>query len=166
MTQAVLVHNMSMRPRTHIAWRIEPGCTIACFDLAPVAEAVGVLLETPCADRQAVLRALKLDSPSLRNRLVRRLEDAWRPIGFRGAALVFPCRPTWRRVGEANRKAKASRVYARDPLLVLNVLGRAGSHLLLPSAPLSLDTPHLERCVGTTDPRLVVLATDTIGGSR
>ena len=166
MTQPVLLHNMSMRPRTHIAWRIEPACTIVCFDLASVADAVGALLETPCVDRQAVMSAVKMGSRSRRDRLVRQLEDAWRLIGFRGAALVFPCRPTSRRTGKADHPAKDSRVYARDPLLVLNVLGRAASHLLLPSAPLSPESHHLERCLGTTDPRLVALATNTTGVSR
>ena len=165
MSQAVLLHNMSMRPRTHIAWRIEPACTIACFDLARVAEAVGALVHTPCTDLQAAIRALTMVSRWVRERLTRDLEDAWATIDFRGAALVFPCRATSHRAGKADHQTKKPRLYARDPLLVLNVLGRASSQLLLPSSPLSLEGHHLQRCLGTTDPRLVALAADTTGVS-
>ena len=157
MSRPALLHNMSMRPRTHIAWRIEPETTVACFDLAVVAEAVGSLLDTRCTDRGSAIRAIQTDPQWLRDTLATQLEGARRPIHLRGAVLVFPCRATSRRAGAADHRAKEPRVYASDPLLVLNVLGRAASHLLLPSAPLSRDWAHLERCLGTVDPRLVAL---------
>ncbi|MEW6278931.1 MAG: hypothetical protein AB1758_09935 [Candidatus Eremiobacterota bacterium] len=95
-----------------------------------------------------------------------KLDEFWSLVNFRGAAALT--------VGEARIAGPGpwperglialedvARLIAREPLLILNVLGRTRGQLLLPSTPLSLDARHLNRKLCTDDPRLVALAERT-----
>lgn len=127
-----LLHNMSVPPRTQVRWRIDPlGERVVHIDL----QATGRSLDW-VRSHEAELR-----EPLLRD---------WNRLALRGALLVYSGRPAAETPGES--------LVVRDLGLVLNVLGRASSHVLLPDAPLALEDAFLDRTLATDDPRLVRLA--------
>ncbi len=91
-----------------------------------------------------------------RRSLATEAEGAWRGLGFRGAALLFPWKPP--ATSEARAQCRLELLCASDPLLCVNVLGRARGILFLASSPLSLHSEHLGRELWTSDARLVALA--------
>jgi hypothetical protein len=129
---AWLLHNMSAQPRTQVRWRIDPlGDRVVRIDL----RATGRTLEWVRSNEGM------LHEPLLKD---------WKRMGLRGALLVYPSRPAAEMPGES--------LVVRDLGLVLNVLGRASSHVLIPDAPLALEDAFLDRTLATDDPRLVRLA--------
>jgi hypothetical protein len=140
------------------------GSAIIRFDLnglgAPLRRLLG--LEGEGAEREAVIQAIESDE-NLKYDLASRLDLAWHDYNLCGAMLVYP----WQ---EGLRQAVATRlvdvapgstlVYLRalDPILVLNVLARARSHILLATSPPDLERPFLERDLAADDPRLIALA--------
>ena len=131
-----LLHNMSARPRTEVAFEIRPiGATgVARFRLPDSTTIAGVTAEA-------------LDGE---------LDAAWAGYGLSGAALVFP----W----SARHAVVYERpVTATDRLLVVNVLARARAAVLLAGAPAVLDPEYLGRDLASDDPRLVALVEATGG---
>jgi hypothetical protein len=123
---------MSGPPRTQVRWRIDPlGERVVRIDL----RATGQSLDW-----------VRSHEAELRESLVR----DWERMALRGALLVYPGRPAAEMPGEC--------LVVRDLGLVLNVLGRASSHVLIPDAPLVLEDAFLDRTLATDDPRLVRLA--------
>ncbi len=128
MTWPVL-HNMSTPPRTHVSARLKPAGPAVCrFRLATVRASASRLLADDTCEE--------------------RLEAAWDGYGLRGACHVY----AWR------DDITSRPVSVRDPLLVLNVLGRTRAQVLLATAPLALEPDFLERELASDDPRLVALA--------
>jgi hypothetical protein len=98
-------------------------------------------------------RARKLlDRPDV----ARILDEAWCSERFTGCALLLDESDV---SPEALGTSWAGSARCTDPVIVLNVLGRARKGMLLASAPLILDPDHLEGAVHSDDPRLVALAT-------
>jgi hypothetical protein len=93
-------------------------------------------------------RALLSHPDSLRPEL----DEVWREAGLRGAVHVYAFPPAPAR--------KSVKVAEASPLLSINVLGRASAGLLLPGAPLMLDSELLDRELASDDPRLVALAAE------
>ncbi len=142
-----LLYNMSMQPRTEVRWELLPvGEVVVAFDLWRSGVPSG-------RARAAAVRALAAD-----------VERAWPTYGLDGAALLFHApdpggaRPPVLRL--EGRPAIRSG-FATDPLLVLNVLGRARGLLLMAQASLCLGAAFVNRTLATDDPRLVELARST-----
>jgi hypothetical protein len=93
-------------------------------------------------------RAPLVASDSLRIQL----DEVWRRAGLRGAVHVYAFPPA--------KARKGVKVAQASPLLSINVLGRARGGLLLPGAPLVLDSDLLDRELASDDPRLVALAAE------
>jgi len=156
-----MLHNMSCRPSTQVEWAILPvGEAIVRFEFEGVDWGAASLsrwrsvtraLQGRTASRSSTRSA---DVPA---ELIVLLDDAWREWSLKGAVHVYP----WPAAGVVAQAAGLSVFRATHPELVLNVLGRTRSQLLLPSMPLELERPFLERQLATDDPRLVELAVRT-----
>lgn len=130
----VLLHNMSARPRTEVA-----------FEIRPVAPAGVARFRLPGS---VTIAAATAENPEPV------LDAAWAGYGLTGAALVFP----W----HARHAVVYDRaVTATDRVLVLNVLARARAAVLLAGAPAVLDPEYLGRDLASDDPRLVALVEST-----
>jgi hypothetical protein len=130
----VLLHNMSARPRTEVAFEIRPVDPggVARFRLPESVTIAGATAENP--------------EPAL--------DAAWAGYGLAGAVLVFP----W----HARHAVVYQRALtATDRVLVLNVLARARAAVLLGGAPAVLDPEYLGRDLASDDPRLVALVKAT-----
>ncbi|MBE0690910.1 MAG: hypothetical protein IH587_12400 [Anaerolineae bacterium] len=89
------------------------------------------------------------------------LDTAWGEDPFVGAALVYSWRPEVKTalVARFQTIEQPPVIWrATDPLLVLNVLSRARTHVLLGNAPPALERGFLDRILYTDDPRIVALA--------
>lgn len=93
---------------------------------------------------------------------LRQQADAyWEAHAWKGAILVY----NWNdatlgaiqtRLGAFQQEQVALRV--TDPLLALNLLGRARGSLLLPRSPVALERAFLNRSIASDDPRIIRLA--------
>ena len=129
-----LLHNMSARPRTEVAFEIRPVDPggVARFRLPESVTIAAATAENPEAA----------------------LDVAWAGYGLAGAVLVFP----W----HARHAVVYQRALtATDRVLVLNVLARARAAVLLGGAPAVLDPEYLGRDLASDDPRLVALVEAT-----
>jgi hypothetical protein len=129
-----LLHNMSARPRSEVAFEIRPVDTagVARFRLPESVTIAAATAEHPEPE----------------------LDAAWAAYGLTGAALVFP----W----SARHPVVYERALsATDRVLVLNVLARARAAVLLGGAPAVLDPEYLGRDLACDDPRLVALVEAT-----
>ena len=133
-----LLHNMSARPRTQVAFEVRPVDQggVARFRLPEEVSLTAIGAETSDAA----------------------LDASWAGYGLTGAILVFP----W----SARHAVVYERAFtATDRLLVLNVLARARAAVLLAGADIVLDPQYLRRDLASDDPRLVALAEAT-GATR
>ena len=138
---APLLHNMSIRPRTIVTWRVEPtGPNVVVFDL----DNTGTTWRQVC-QRPELQEQLELD---------------WICYGLRGAILVYHVPAAGVSTPAAGPEAPQppAVLKATDVSLIVNVLGRATSQVLIVEAPLTLNGHFLERRLATDDPRLVRLA--------
>jgi len=93
---------------------------------------------------------------------LRQQADAyWESLSWKGAILVY----NWSEAGESALKARLELnekepmvVRVTDPLLALNLLGRARGMLLLPRASLVLERAFISRAVFSDDSRLIQMA--------
>jgi hypothetical protein len=135
---------------------------LVAFDLAAVAEALVTEFDLPTdAPPVETFLTLLVKNKPFAEALRERLDEAWQGFDLHGAFLVFNWRDEIKQAVNARLvSVKEAAVYtlARDPLLVLNVLGRARTSLLLATAPLALDRPFLMRSLVCDDARLVKLA--------
>lgn len=144
-----MLHNMSCQPNTQVEWTILPaGEAIVCFDVNSIDWAAADAI-----DPKAVLNPRSDDGAEI----ARCLDRTWEEWGLRGALHVYP----WGPAGVVAQAAGLAVLRATHPALVLNVLGRTRSQLLLPTMPLELDRPFLERTLAADDPRLIHLAMRT-----
>ena len=140
-----LLHNMSSRPRTPVMIRVDPIDTrLASFSLDDMAPALSRIVQrrTRATQRQTLATFVCRNGAA---RLAERLNHEWALLALRGAVLLY--------AGVSDPRSVAV-TPCRDPLLVLNVLARARGDLLLPDAPLVLQSRALDRRVVTDDPRL------------
>lgn len=152
-----LLHNMSSRPSTQVAWRVAPlGEAVVRFDLDGLAAGVA---------RLAGIRRRRHDGASAfavagSDRLAPELDAQWAALGLRGAALVYAPPPYTVGTGSVACPTgpTGKRLRATDPALVLNVLARTRANLLLPATPLMLEPSALDRAICSDDPRLVGFA--------
>lgn len=139
-----LLHNMSCRPQTETrAWVAPLRSPVVRFELARLSRGLA---------RQA-------ERDALPEGLLEEAEARWAGFDLAGAALVF----TWNAdVIAAPAGLEPPRVLvARDPVTVVNVLGRSRGSLLLPRWPLAAEPEYLLRSLATCDPRLAALAERT-----
>jgi hypothetical protein len=140
-----LLHNMSGRPRTPVTIRIDPiDSRLASFSLDGMAPQLSRLVHRRTRATQLPTLASFVCRGDVAG-LAERLDQAWARLGLRGAVLLY--------AGVAPSRF-APVPLCRDPLLVLNVLGRTRGNVLLPDAPLVLQPRALDRRVLTDDPRL------------
>ncbi len=172
------------RPNSRISWDFVPiADAIVLFELPSAAEAIFKLIDhepppPPSAETAnapdmpswlampplplaaALVGALEANS-ALEEALKARLDSAWAEADLIGAALIYPWRQETKQAVTARLEAiDKPPVFLRatDPLLILNVLSRARTHVLLGNAPSALEQAFLERVLYSDDPRLVALA--------
>lgn len=136
--------------------------TLVAFDLPAIADALVTEFNLPsdAPPVETFLALVEKDKP-FADTLRQRLDEAWEAYQLRGAFLVFNWRDEIKQAVNARLAAvKEPAVYtrARDPLFVLNVLGRARTSLLLAAAPVALDRPFLMRSLACDDARIHKLA--------
>ncbi len=90
-------------------------------------------------------------------------DRCWQTQIWKGAVQVYPWNDSvlsavQTRFNLLHREPVAIRV--TDPLLAINLLGRARGSLLLPHAPLALERKYLEHSIACDDPRIIRLALD------
>lgn len=93
-----------------------------------------------------------------------KLDAAWGDSPFTGASLIYGWRPEVKAALVTRFQAIEQPPViwrATDPLLVLNVLSRARTHVLLGNAPPALERGFLDRTLYTDDQRIVALAQAT-----
>lgn len=163
------LHNMSMRSRTSVPWRISPlSESVVRFELEGLAADVARLggLRSRAHTRASAVR-LAVEGADASGRLADALEEQWSALGLKGAILVYapprfqsegpvyagPGTPKIRPTGP-----KGTQLRATDPALVLNVLARTRANVLLPATPLRLQADALDRAICSDDPRLVAAA--------
>ncbi|MCA9906137.1 MAG: hypothetical protein KC547_19915 [Anaerolineae bacterium] len=101
------------------------------------------------------------DNVAAEEALHQKLDVAWGDSPFTGAALIYGWRPEVKVALVARFQAIEQPPViwrATDPLLVLNVLSRARTHVLLGNAPPALERGFLDRTLYTDDQRIVELA--------
>ena len=153
------------RARTPVEWAPPPeGRSLVRFDLAHVAGDVAATFGIRRRPGRAAAVRVLTDAASAClpgvSDLVMEAERIWARAGLRGAVLLVGWDEALRRPARAG--LRPPRVLAATDLgLVLNVLGRAGTGLLLARAPLELHPARLGRALTTDDPRLVALARAT-----
>ena len=122
--QPGLLHNMSSKPRTQVAIRIDPiDAGLGSFsldDLGPQLSRLGQ--GRTRATRRETLAAFVCRGDVAR--LTERLDQAWALLALRGAILLYPG-------GSGCRSPRAPA--CRDPLVVLNVLARARATCCCPT---------------------------------
>jgi hypothetical protein len=154
-----------------VQWEIVPASdTCVRFDLSVLTPDIFALagLPTPPTDDapNAPSLAARLaegleKQPEAEEMLKQALDAAWDTSGLTGAALVYPWREEARAALVARLQAAdkpTTLLRATDPLLVLNILSRARTHVLLANAPPGLERAFLERVLLLDDPRIVALA--------
>lgn len=129
-----LLHNMSARPRTEVAFEVPP---VDARGVARFRLPASVTIDAATAEHPEAM-----------------LDGAWAGYGLRGAALVFPWHARHAVVYERA-------VSATNRVLILNVLARARTAVLLGGAPALLDPEYLGRDLASDDPRLVALVEAT-----
>jgi len=134
---------------------------LVTFDLVSIEDALKAEFnlsgDTPPSEQ--FLQLLDKDK-TFAGTLKSRLDDVWERYGLHGALLVFNWREELKQAVNARllaSKSAGTYLRAEDPLLVLNVLGRARTTLLLANAPLALDRPFLTRTLVCDDARVVRL---------
>lgn len=174
------------QPRTY--WRIVPvSQKLIRFDLNglgdPFYRLLGRPLRMDLGQPAAIIRSLEAGGEDVQQ-IVERLNSSWEIYAFKGALLMYPWRkelplmfegrvpvPNDRPPAAADNdfdetydddKCSPPTVFrALDYTLVLNVLARTRANILLPDAPLGLETQYLNRSVFSDDSRLVALALAT-----
>jgi hypothetical protein len=153
-----MLHNMSCRPSTQVEWTILPaGESIVYFDLSSVdwtAAATPELQPAANAFSRGGAESMRDLPRDRREEIAWRLDQVWEGWGLTGALHVYP----WAAASVVAEAAGLVVLRATHPALVLNVLGRTRSQLLLPTMPLELERPFLERTLAADDPRLIHLA--------
>lgn len=147
------------------SWEILPvSGTIVRFSL----EGLGGSLQRLMGDKapsaggnyDSLFQTIEKNRDSLKT-IIATLNIAWDEFALKGAMLVYPWEEERKQVILAHARANNTRALclrAIDPLLVLNVLARARTHLLQPRAPLALEASYLERALMSDDSRLIKLA--------
>ncbi|MBK8028311.1 MAG: hypothetical protein IPK17_02140 [Chloroflexi bacterium] len=144
-------------------WEILPLTdTLISFELAAIADGLAKLFDLP-ADAPPVEAFLTLlhGDKAFAAELRERLDEDWLRCELHGAFMVYNWRDEIRQAMNARLLAiKVPPMYTlvRDPLLTLNVLGRARTALLLATAPLALDRPFLTRSLVCDDQRMAEIA--------
>lgn len=165
------------RPNGRVQWEIIASADLAVrFDLSALSPDIFALAGLPVPETapaedgvlspslaEALSAALE-KNPEAEETLKRALDEAWDAQGFTGAALVYPWREEARTALvtrlEASEQTPAI-LRATDPLLVLNILSRARTHVLIANAPPGLERAFLERSLFLDDPRILALAQTT-----
>lgn len=133
------------------------------FTLSGLGGAVARLLDEPLADDsiEAIVDAARTDS-DLRQRISARLDAEWATMPFTGAILVADWTdhlPDALALQAEKTGSKPRLLRAVDPLLTLNILGRARANILQHATPLALERAYLNRTLVTDDRRIAQLVT-------
>jgi hypothetical protein len=166
------------RPNSRVQWEIIPTAdVIVKFDLNALDPDLFSLAGLPApempasaGDQDAATPAVPLgvrlaealeNNPEAEATLKRVLDQAWSAHELTGAALIYGWREEARAALVARLEAQMEPTVilrAADPVLVLNVLSRARTHILIANAPPALERAFLERTLFSDDPRLAAMA--------
>ena len=132
--------------------------TIVEFTLNGMGGAVARLLDDPNADDsiESIIEAARTD-PDLRQRITERLNAEWAATPFTGAILVYDWADDLPQALAAQAEITGQKprlLRAVDPLLTLNILGRARANILQHGTPLALERAYLNRTLISDDQRL------------
>jgi hypothetical protein len=136
--------NMSAKPRTPVIVHVEAlRAWWLSFDLEGLGSAVARLVgSTSRATTRTNVAALVTRGDS--RAVTDVLDAAWAALGLRGAILLHHQPPQG-----------FDPMQVDDPLLVLNVLGRARSNVVCARSPVVMEPRAFDRVVWCDDPRLV-----------
>lgn len=169
------------RVGSRLDWRILPVTeVIVHFTLDglgdPFHRILGKRLMVDFGKRDAIVKVFEAGGADV-DEIVSRLDIAWQEYAFSGALMLYPWSDNLPQVmagrlpagkdddedirySEDNRQPPTL-LRAVDPLLVLNVLGRARANILLPETPLVLEKSYLNLSLMADDPRLIALVQAT-----
>ncbi len=169
------------RVGSRLDWRILPVTeVIVHFTLDglgdPFHRILGKRLMVDFGKRDAIVKVFEAGGADV-DEIVSRLEIAWQEYVFSGALMLYPWNvnlpqvmagrlPPGQDDDEDTRYSEDNRqpptlLRSVDPLLVLNVLGRARANILLPETPLVLEKSYLNLSLMADDPRLIALVQAT-----